>query len=109
MFDQKIILFLKRDSLELYSTGFDGPKNRLVFPPDIVKYEEILDEAKFESLITSFLQKEIAANQKITILLSPDILFQKIISQKDKNLEETEFNKFKDEIPFDISKTATVK
>ena len=80
MFSKKIILFLKRDSLELYIADGDGPKNRLLFPPEIIKYEEILDEAKFESLITSFLQKEIAPNQKVTILLSPDILFQKTIS-----------------------------
>ena len=79
MFNKKVILFLKRDSVELYIADGDGPKNRLQFPPEIIKYEEILDEAKFESLITSFLQKELAPNQKVTILLSPDILFQKTI------------------------------
>ena len=109
MFNKKVILFLKRDSVELYIADNDGPKNRLSFPPEIIKYEEILDEAKFESLITSFLQKELASNQKVTVLLSPDILFQKTISQKDKNSEEAEIKKFTDEIPFDASKTATVK
>src|SRR3989344_4818153 len=109
MFNKKVILFLKRDSVELYITDGEGPKNKLSFPPEILKYEEILDEAKFESTIASFLQKEITPNQKVTILLSPDILFQKTISQKDKNLEETEIKKFTDEIPFDISKTAVIK
>ena len=109
MFSKKTILLLKRDSLELYIADGEGPKNRLTFPPEIIRYEEILDETKFESLIASFLQKEIAPNQKVTILLSPDILFQKIIPQKDKNSEDAEIKKFADEIPFDISKTATVK
>src|SRR3989344_9022533 len=109
MFNKKVILFLKRDSVELYIADGEGPKNRLSFPPEIIKYEEILDEEKFESLITSFLQKEIAPNQKVTVLLSPDILFQKTITQKDKNLEDAEIKKFTDEIPFDASKTATVK
>src|SRR3990167_711883 len=109
MFNKKVILFLKRDSVALYIADSEGPKNRLSFPPEIIKYEEILDEEKFESLITSFLQKEITPNQKVTILLSPDILFQKTISQKDKNLEDAEIKKFIDEIPFDTSKTATIK
>ena len=109
MFNKKVILFLKRDSLELYSEAGEGPQNRLLFLPEIIKYEEILDEAKFESTIASFLQKELAPNQKVTILLSPDILFQKTISQKDKNLEEAEIKKFTDEIPFDASKTTTIK
>src|SRR3989344_5783413 len=109
MFNKKVILFLKRDSVELYTADGEGPKNRLSFPPEIIKYEEILDEAKFESLIGAFLQKEIAANQKVTILLSPDILFQKTISSPDKTIQESEVQKFADEIPFDISKTATVK
>src|SRR3990167_7085911 len=109
MFNKKVILFLKRDSVELYSEAGEGPQNRLLFPPEILKYEEILDEAKFESTIASFLQKEIAANQKVTILLSPDILFQKTISSPDKTIQESEVKKFTDEIPFDISKTATVK
>src|SRR3990167_97967 len=109
MFNKKVILFLKRDSVELYSEAGEGPQNRLLFPPEILKYEEILDEAKFESTITSFLQKEFAPNQKVTILLSPNILFQKTISQKDKNSEEAEIKKFTDEIPFDASKTAIVK
>ena len=83
MFNKKVILYLKRDSVELYIENIEGPKNRLSFPPEILKYEEILDEAKFESTIASFLQKEIAPNQKVTILLSPDILFQKTISSPD--------------------------
>ena len=109
MFNKKVILFLKRDSVELYIADNDGPKNRFPFPPEIIKYEEILDEAKFESLITSFLQKELAPNQKVTILLSPDILFQKTISSPDKTIQESEVKKFTDEIPFDASKTATIK
>ena len=109
MFNKKVILFLKRDSVELYSETGEGPKNRLQFPPEIIKYEEILDEEKFASLITSFLQKEIAANQRVTILLSPDILFQKTISSPDKAIQESEVKKITDEIPFDTSKTATIK
>ena len=109
MFNKNFVLFLKRDSLELYLANSDGPKNKLSFPPEIIKYEEIIDEAKFENLISSFLQKELVSNQKVIILLSQDILFQKTISAKDKNLEEAEIKKFTDEIPFDVSKTATVK
>lgn len=109
MFDQKIILFLKRDSLELYLTGFEGPKSKLAFPPEIVKYEEIIDEAKFENLVSTFLQKELASGQRITILLSPDVLFQKTILQKDNNSEEAETQKFAGEIPFDAAKTAQIK
>ena len=104
MFNKNVILFLKRDSLELYIADSDGPKNRLLFPPEIIKYEEILDEAKFESLIASFLGHEIAPNQKVTILLSPDILFQKTISSPDKTIQESEVKKITDEIPFDVSK-----
>lgn len=109
MFNKKVILFLKRDSLELYLADSEGPKNRLQFAPEIIKYEEILDESKFESLAISFLQKELAANQKVIILLSPDILFQKTISSPDKAIQESEVKKFTDEIPFDTQKTATVK
>ena len=109
MFNKNVILFLKRDSLELYIADSEGPKNRLLFPPEILKYEEILDTAKFESTIASFLQKEIAPNQKVTVLLSPDILFQKTIALKDNNLEESETQKFAGEIPFDSAKTATIK
>lgn len=109
MFNKKVILFLKRDSLELYTSAVEGLKNRLLFPPEIIKYEEIIDETKLENLITSFLQKEITQNQKVIILLSPDILFQKTISSPDKAIQENEVKKFTDEIPFDIPKTATIK
>ena len=109
MFNKNFVLFLKRDSLELYLANSDGPKNKLSFPPEIIKYEEIIDEAKFENLISSFLQKELVSNQKVIILLSQDILFQKTISAKDKNLEEAEIKKFTDEIPFDTSKSAYIK
>lgn len=105
----KTVLFFKRNSLEVYVSTSEGPKGKLEFPVEIVKYEEIIDEVKFEALVTSFLQKELGSGQKVVILLSRDVVFQKTVPIKENIVEKDEVEKFTSAIPFDASKAVTVK
>ena len=96
----KVIIYLKRNSLELIKDGHDTPSSHLDFPPNIAKWEEIIDRAKFENLLSSFLLKEISKREKIIILLSDEVVFQKTFP-KDQIITDGDFQKFVAAIPFD--------
>lgn len=99
---KKIVIYLKRSSLEIYTYDQEGPVSQLEFPQDVTKYEEIVDKSKFENLLSSFFTKQIEKRAGIIILLSEEITFQKTL---DASLTpQAEFQKFVAKIPFDPQK-----
>jgi len=96
----KVIIYLKRNSLELVKSQKDSQSAHLDFPADIAKWEEIIDRAKFESLLSSFLLKEITKGAKVIILLSDEVVFQKSFPIG-QIVTDGDFQKFVAAIPFD--------
>ena len=101
-----IIIYLKRNSLEVYSQKTRGVQARLDFPPNYEKDQEIIDLEKFEQLISNFLSKLSLNGKKVIIVISSENLFEKTIPLSDKTKEETAAKKFFEEIPFDLQKIA---
>lgn len=104
MFGSKLIIYLRRNSLEVYRENTEGYLGRLEFPPETAKDEEIIDKAKFEELIESFLTKLATKEKKALIVLSDDVLFQKTIPLSDEKTEATDIQEFFAEVPFDPQK-----
>src|SRR3989344_7681488 len=101
-----IIIYLKRNSLEVYSQKTRGVQARLDFPPNYEKDQEIIDLEKFEQLISNFLSKLSLNGKKVIIVISSENLFEKTIPLSDRTKEETAAKKFFEEIPFDLQKIA---
>ena len=100
------IIFLKRNSLEVYNQKSEGVQARLDFPPNYEKDQEIIDIEKFEQLISNFLSKLNLKNNKIIIVLSAENLFEKTLPLSDKTKEEAAAKKFFGSVPFDPQKVA---
>lgn len=107
--NSKVILLLKRNSLEIYSKKSQGVESRLDFPPNYEKDQEILDLEKFEQLITNFLTKLDLKNRKVIIAISGENLFEKTLPLSDPKTEKAQVEKFFQEIPFDPQKIANIQ
>ena len=94
-----IIIYLKRNSLEVYTQKTQGVQARLDFPPNYEKDQEIIDIEKFEQLISNFLSKLSLEGKKVIIVISSENLFEKTIPLSDRTKEETAAKKFFEEIP----------
>lgn len=101
-----VIVFLKRNSLEVYSQKLQGVQSRLNFPPEFEKDQEIIDIQKFEQLISSFLTKLNLKEKKVIIAISAENLFEKTLPLSTVAKENEETEKFFKEIPFDEPKIA---
>lgn len=100
--NSKSIIYLKRNALEVYQEKADSPQNKLDFPKDVAQNDEIFNQAKFEALLLDFLGKTIVKGQETIIVLSDEVLFQKIIpASKD---ESAQVQKFYEEVPLDPQK-----
>ncbi len=106
--DNKLLLYLKRNSLEIYSKNTQGVSAKLDFPPNLIKDEEIINQEKFEQLIANFFNSLNLKNQKIVIAISQDLLFEKTLPISSAQ-EEALTQKFFDEIPFDAQKIAKIQ
>lgn len=106
MFGSKLIIYLKRNSLEVYQAGTESYLARLEFPPDIAKDEEIVDQPKFEELIFTFLNKLSLKENSAQLVLSEEVIFAKTIPLSIEETEEKQAQQFFQEVPFDTAKIA---
>ena len=106
MFSKKLIVYLKRNSLEIYREGMEGYLARLEFPPDVAKDEEIIDSSKFEELIFTFLNKLSLKENSAQIVLSEEVIFAKTNPLSIEDSEEKQAQQFFEEVPFDPQKIA---
>ena len=107
MFSKRLIIYLRRNSLEVYHEGAEGYLGRLEFTPDSAKDEEVIDESKFEELIATFLNKLALKENKALIVLSDDVLFQKTLPLSDDQTVQKQTDEFFGEVPFDVQKIST--
>lgn len=106
MFSKKLIIYLRRNSLEVYRENAEGYLGRLEFTVDTAKDEEVINQAKFEETIFTFLNKLALKENKAIIVLSDDVLFQKTLPLSTGEEEQKQIDKFFEEVPFDPQKIA---
>lgn len=104
MFSSTLLLYIRRNSLELYKQNTEGYLGRLEFPADTAKDEEVINQQKFEELILNFLNKFSLKENKAIIILSDDVLFQKTLPLSDETAEEKQAQDFFQTVPFDPEK-----
>jgi len=94
IFSKKIVVFLTQNGLVFYKTK-KKESLRLLFPAEITSYQEILNEKKFEELISGFLAQFGEKEKKdVIIILSSNLVYSKVISktaEKEKTKSEEEF------------------
>ncbi len=73
----KAILLLTRDSLQLMTKS--QPVQKLTFPTEAVKHQEIVDRRLFEKVVADFFSR--LKKQEAVLLLTNDIIFQKQLPQ----------------------------
>ena len=100
LFSQKLFLYLKRNSLEIYTEKSQGAIAQLDFPLNIVKDEEIIDKTKFQQLIASFLAKLSLKEKEVQIILSDELIYQKTVPVSDEKTQNKQLQLFLAEIPF---------
>lgn len=69
--ESSILMFLKRDSLEIF---YDGESRDLDYPPHLVKNLEISDVADFEKLTAQILARITVDKGQVLIVLSDEIV-----------------------------------
>lgn len=94
-----LILYLKRNSLELYKNGEKTAD--VTYPENCVNFLEIANPMLFGSFLLRVLPPQ---GQNIIIVLSADMVFQKVFPRKTPAEEETEIQNFIEKIPFDLTK-----
>ncbi len=102
----KTILFLKSQSLEVYTAG---KKVVLNFPENIVKNQEVLDARLLSQIIADGIKQIPKKSGDAILILSNEVLYQKTVPNTDFNAEKFEINKFLDEIPFENPNIAFIK
>ena len=97
---QNAILWLERTGLSLI-TREKSALLRLSFTPDVIDHMEVVDGLKLQNLIHTFATQNSLGPLSVSVVLAPDILFEKewILSQStDQTAEEQQFL---DSVPFE--------
>ena len=102
----KLFIYRKRGVLEIYQEKNASPLAKIDIPKDVEKNEEILSSAKFKNIVNSSLEKYALKGQKVIILLSGEIIFQKTIPKSDIESQDQQIQTFLDDVPFDSQKIA---
>lgn len=95
----KTLLILYPNSLRVYY-GKEGDVSQLDFPKDLINNLEVLNPRELSSLINSSLLTSGLKPQEALLLISSDVLEQKIINSSDQAVLEDETNKFFENTPF---------
>ncbi|OGM31177.1 hypothetical protein A2803_01735 [Candidatus Woesebacteria bacterium RIFCSPHIGHO2_01_FULL_44_21] len=93
-------ILLSTQSLEV-KTGEKSPKAVLALPPEAVHNQEVTNPKLLEKIVAEFIVKNRLKGKKGDLILSDDVVYQKIVPIADAKSEEYETQKFLDEVPFD--------
>ncbi|MGE5041959.1 MAG: hypothetical protein ACM3IJ_03570 [Candidatus Levyibacteriota bacterium] len=98
--DKKIpaILYLDRNGFYFYTLGMENVAT-CVFPETMVRDLEVVDPFGVENQIKTFVNQLNLPPFDISIVLSSNIVFEKIVQSGSGELEE--INKFLEEVPFE--------
>lgn len=106
LFNSGILILLKKDRL-LLSHG--KISKELIYTPGLVQNLEVLDVSAFEKFITQFLTQTGLKKEKVLIVLSDEIVFQKTIPIISGEQMEKMVQDFLGSIPFNPQKVSFKK
>jgi len=98
--------FLLLTKNSLYSFCKNNKNSQLSFPHEVVAYQEIANRTSFDALLTQYLAAY--SKYEAILLLSNDIIFQKILPLSPQTNIADEEKKFIDLIPFAPSNVASI-
>lgn len=90
------VIFIKKNSLTFY---LDQKELHLEFPVAVVKDADIANPSQYEKLVEEFLTANNIKKQKAILVLSEEIVFQKIIPFTDQKMLDEESTRFSEMIP----------
>lgn len=96
----KILLFMKNNEIEVYGIGLTNVAS-FILTPEIFNNLDIADKEAFEKYFTQFVQYFSFKKQKLLLLLSEDLIFQKMVPS---GISEAEKKAFYDEVPLEPEK-----
>lgn len=98
----KLLMYLKRNSIEVYfPDSVEGPAV-LKFPDNVVSHLEILDQDSYEKLLIEFLSQFEDKKHEVVLVLSPDAYFEKILKiEEGKETYKNDIGSFFDNLPFE--------
>lgn len=103
-FTPKILLLLKRRSLEIYDKG-SGALLAIDFPPSAVSHLEVINKDDLvKQLVEGFKQAEVEGKSAV-LALSEHVIFEKEIAAREAQLNE-ELNKFYHNVPLEEANIA---
>src|SRR3989344_2439243 len=99
----KALLYLKAHTLEIYIRGVEEI-GKIEFPSVVLNHLEIIDEAKLNELIISFIAKTGLDKYSAIMLLSDEVTFHKLFDRDTPAKEEEIVAAFFDKVPLDKTK-----
>ena len=98
------VLYLARQTFDFY--GSNNQVKSLQVPTEVFNNLEIQDEGQFDAMVKNFLLATNLKNQRVVIILSDEVIFQKVLRETSGEIEQQEAQRFFNEIPFDPEKVA---
>lgn len=101
----KALLYLKAHTLEIYLRGVEDI-GKIDFPSVVINHLEIIDQAKLNELIISFIAKTGLDKYSSVMLLSDEVTFHKLFDRDTPSKEEEMVDAFFDKVPLDKTKVS---
>ncbi|MBI2337945.1 LytR C-terminal domain-containing protein [Candidatus Daviesbacteria bacterium] len=95
------LIYIQKNALDIY---IGGEEKHLEFPPDTVSDSDILDLEKYQKLIEDFILSEKIKKQKAILVLSGEIVYQKVVPLIDKKILDERMADFASMIPIEHEK-----
>lgn len=102
----KVVILVNNKSVELIVSD---KSKKIEFPSDVVQNQEISNNRKYIGMVTNFFNENNLVEEKVTILLSQEILYEKKISFSSQEEEEKGILDFLNTIPFENNKISFLK
>ena len=96
---QNGVIWFDKTGLSIYLEN--KPFLRLNFTPDIFSNLEIIDKIKLENLIRAFIKQNSLTYLTFVLILTPDILFEKVWPINQTEVQKKEETDFIESIPFE--------
>lgn len=95
------ILYLEPNRCFLYGESIPGGTSQIDFPLDAAQDAEVISREKLTTLIQAFLQTNSIPAGNMTLIISPQLTFEKDLIDIPFDQQEIESQKFFDTVPFE--------
>lgn len=96
-------IYIRKKSLEFF---VGENRKSLEFPEDTISSTDIVSPTKYEELIEEFITRNNLQKQKVLLILSEEVLFDKTFPSEDLKILDGKINEFLNMIPIEPEKIA---